>query len=112
MFSFLDYVKYVWDISEAKRVDLGIAFSMLKADIRNGNRYNTEGVELEGFDIEAAHAAFGSPTEDEELAYYDEWFDFKRRCNDAICKAYPDQQKIDAVVTAYRGEDLDGDNKA
>lgn len=102
MFSFLDYTKYVWDICEAKHVDLGIAFSMLKADIRNGNRFNTGDVELECFDVEAAHTAFGSPTEAEELAYYEEWFDFKRRCNDAICKAYPNQQKIDTIIAAFR----------
>lgn len=102
MFSFLDYVREVWVISEEKHVDLGIAFSMLKADIRNGNRYNTGDVELEGFDIEAAHAAFGNPTEAGELAYYEEWFDFKRRCNDAVCMAYPDQEKIDAIVAAFR----------
>lgn len=104
MFSFLDYVREVWTISEEKRVDLGIAFSMLKTDIRNGNRYNTGDVELEDFDIEAAHAAFGSPAEDEELAYYEEWFDFKLRCNDAVCKAYPDAEKIAAIVAAYRAE--------
>lgn len=104
MFSFLDYVREVWTISEEKRVDLGIAFSMLKADIRNGNRYNTEDVELEGFDVEAAHAAFGSPTEEQELAYYDEWFDFMRRCYNAACKAYPDQEKLDAVVAAFRAQ--------
>lgn len=112
MLSYLDYTYEIWKISEVKRVDLGIAFSMLKTDIRNGNRFNTEGVDLDGFDLEAAHAAYKSLTGDEELAGYDERADFMRRCYDAVCAVYPDREKITEVVAAYRRGEHIGNTEA
>lgn len=112
MFSFLDYTHAIWKISEKKGVDLGVAFSMLKADIRMGHRFNTGDVVIDDLDLEAAHAAFKSLTEDEELAVYGERFDFQRRCYDAVCAVYPDKEKIAKVVAAYREGAYNGNNKA
>lgn len=110
MFSFIDYTKEVYTISAAKHVDLGIAFSMLKTDIRNGNRYNTGDLDLPDTDFEAAHAEFALLTEEQELEVYGEWFDYMRRCYDALCKAYPDEEKLAAVAEAYRRKDIDTDD--
>jgi Lon protease-like protein len=113
MFSFIDYAHEVYTISEAKHVDLGIAFSMLKTDIRGGHRYNTGDVELPETDFAKANAEFGKLSEAEELAVYEEWFDYMRRCYDALCKAYPDKEKLAVVAEAYRRkENKNGDTEA
>lgn len=113
MFSFIDYVHEIYTISEAKRVDLGIAFSMLKTDIRGGHRYNTGDVELPDTDFEKAHAEFALLTEEQEMAVYEEWFDYLRRCYDALCKAYPDREALAVVAEAYRRkDDKNGDTEA
>ena len=112
MFSFIDYAHEVYTISEAKHVDLGIAFSMLKTDIRGGHRYNTGDVELP-IDFAAANAEFSKLTEAEELDVYGEWFDYMRRCYDALCKAYPDREQMALVAAAYRRKGAnDGDTEA
>lgn len=110
MFSFIDYAYEVYTISAAKHVDLGIAFSMLKTDIRNGNRYNTGDVEMPDTDFDKAHAEFSKLSAEEELEVYGEWFDYMRRCYDALCASYPDKTKLAAVAEAYRGKELTVDD--
>lgn len=104
MFSFIDYVHEVFTISTEKRVDVGIAFSMLKTDIRSGNRFNTGDVSLPGFDFEAAHRAFQALSEDEQLETYGEWFHFMRHCYEDACRAWGNKNRLAVVVAGYRAQ--------
>lgn len=107
MFSFIDYVYEIYTVSRERHADIGVAYDMLRADIRTGRRANTEGIELPGFDLAAAHGAFAALTEDEQGAAYAEWADFKRRCYAAVAAAFPDRDKVSAVTAAYRAGEFD-----
>ena len=102
MFSFIDYVREIFIMSRDKHVDLGIAFSMLKTDIRNGNRFNTADVSLDGFNLERAHRAFESLSEDEQLETYGEWFHFIRHCYNAVCDTWEQEERLAEVIASYR----------
>ncbi|MGI6029750.1 MAG: hypothetical protein ACOX81_10160 [Candidatus Heteroscillospira sp.] len=106
MFSFIDYTNEVFTISKELGVDVGVAYDMLRADIRSGERANTEAVELPGIDLAAAHGAFSKLTEDEAEAVYGEWHDYMRRCYEAAVAAFPDQDKLAALAAAYRAGDI------
>lgn len=41
-FPFVENTLAIYNVSRDKHVDLGVAFNMLQADIRNGVNYNTE----------------------------------------------------------------------
>ena len=107
MFSFIDYVYEIFTISKALDVDIGVAYDMLRADIRSGERANTEAVDLGGFDVAAAHEAFAAMTEEEQKAAYGEWHDFVRRCYDAAVKVYPDRAGLETLIDAYRAGEFD-----
>ena len=107
MFSFVDCTHEIFTISKALNVDIGIAYDMLRADIRSGERANTESVDLGGFDLAKAHAEFSAMTEDEQKAAYSEWHDFVRRCYEAAVAAYPDREKLKTLIDAYRAGEFD-----
>lgn len=101
MFSFVDCTHEIFTISKALNVDIGIAYDMLRADIRSGERANTKSVDLGGFDLAAAHSAFSALSADEQKKVYAEWHDFVRRCYDAAVAAYPDREKLKTLTAAY-----------
>ena len=107
MFSFVDYTYEIFKVSETMGVDVGIAYDMLRTDIRFGERANTGNVDLAPFDIAKAHAEFMALTEEEQKAAYGEWHDFLRRCYDAAVAAYPDREKMDVLIHAYHAGEFD-----
>ena len=107
MFSFIDHVYEIFTISKALDVDIGVAYDMLRADVRSGERANTEAVALGDFDVAAAHEAFAAMTEEEQKAAYGEWHDFVRRCYDAAVKVYPDRAGLETLIDAYRAGEFD-----
>ena len=107
MFSFIDHVYEIFTISKALDVDIGVAYDMLRADVRSGERANTEAVDLGDFDVAAAHEAFAAMTEEEQKAAYGEWHDFVRRCYDAAVKVYPDRAGLETLIDAYRAGEFD-----
>ena len=106
-FNFIDHAHEIFTIGATLGVDIGVAYAMLKADVRSGERANTEAVDLGDFDVAAAHEAFAAMTEEEQKAAYGEWHDFVRRCYDAAVKVYPDRAGLDTLVDAYRAGEFD-----
>lgn len=104
MFSFLDYTREIFVISRDKHVDLGIAFSMLKADIRNGNRFNTGDVDLGSFDLESAHRAFKLLTDHEELDVYEERFEFMRKHYNEVCDVWDKPEALAELIAKFRSQ--------
>lgn len=102
MFSFIDHVYEIFTISKALDVDIGVAYDMLRADVRSGERANTEAVDLGDFDVAAAHKAFAAMTEEEQKAAYGEWHRFIRLCFEAAVEAYPDAGKLAQLAADYR----------
>lgn len=107
MFSFVNYTHEIFTVSKALDVDIGVAYAMLKADVRSGERANTEDADLGDFDVAAAHEAFAAMTEEEQKAAYGEWHDFVRRCYDAAVKVYPDRAGLETLIDAYRAGEFD-----
>lgn len=120
MFSFIDYTWEIFTISKELNVDVGVAYDMLRTDIRAGERANTEAVDLGGFDLAAAHSAFSALSADEQKKVYAEWHDYLRRCYEAAVAAYPDREKLAILAEAYRNgefepkseEDVTGEGEA
>ena len=102
MFSFVDYTYEIFKVSETIGVDVGIAYDMLRTDIRFGERANTANVDLAPFDIAKAHAEFMALTEEEQKAAYGEWHDFMRLCYEEAVEAYPDAGKLAQLAADYR----------
>ena len=107
MFSFIDYTWEIFTISKELNVDVGVAYDMLRTDIRAGERANTEAVDLGSFDLDAAHSAFSALSADEQKKVYAEWHDYLRRCYDAAVIAYPDREKLAVLAEAYRNGEFE-----
>jgi hypothetical protein len=104
MFSFLNYVVEIFNVSKAQKVDIGVAFSKFKTDVWYGNahEYNTGDV-LTEFDFASAKKEFDKLTEREQLFCYDEWHEFIASKYSQVCEAYPDRHAIKAIVNDFRG---------
>ena len=73
-FSFLDYEAEIRQIARANNVDLGVAYDMFRADVRNGANINC-GPCMDGFDFAGAKVIWDSMTKSEQSAAYEEWHD-------------------------------------
>lgn len=71
-FSFKDYEAEIGAISRANNVDLGVAYDMFRADVRNGTNENC-GSSMAEFDFGALKTKWDALTKDEQAAAYDEW---------------------------------------
>ena len=67
MFKFSNFAHEIAMVSEKKNVDLGIAYEMVKADIKAGkaHEYNT-GDALPNFNFAKAHAEYMALTDEEK----------------------------------------------
>lgn len=74
MFSFINYLWEIFTISKVNEVDVGVAYSMFKADVSAGEalKYNT-GDALSGFDFGAAKEKWDKLSEDEQKSAISEW---------------------------------------
>ena len=107
MFRFTDYIWEIFTISKVLHVDVGVAYSMLLADIKSGHRDNTGDVDLGDFDVTWAHVNFDRLSEDEKKEAYAEWHDFERRCYQAAVAVYPDKDKLKRLADESRAGDYD-----
>ena len=71
-FSFLDYEAEIGAISRANNVDLGVAYDMFRADVRNGKNENC-GPCMAEFDFAGAKAKWDALTPGEQSQAYDAW---------------------------------------
>ena len=74
MFSFIDYLWEIFIVGKVKEVDVGVAYSMFKADVSAGEalKYNT-GDALSDFDFASAKENWDKLTEDEQKSAISEW---------------------------------------
>ena len=101
---FLKYTKEIYDIAKARNVDVGIAFTILNADIKIGRPVegNTEGI-LKRFSYKKAHRELMAMSDEELTAAYAEITcllcspETLRRLHDA----YPSRKKMDAVAADW-----------
>ena len=71
-FSFLEYEEEIREIARANNVDIGVAYDMFRADVRNGKNENC-GVCMDGFDFAALKERWDALTKPEQAAAYEEW---------------------------------------
>lgn len=76
-FSFKDYEKEIREISRANNVDMGVAYDMFRADVRNGTNENC-GSCMEGFDFGALKTRWDALSKEEQERAYQEWHASKR----------------------------------
>ena len=112
MFRFTDYIWEIFTISKTLHVDVGVAYSMLLADIKSGHRDNTGDVDLGSFDVIWAHVNFDKLSENEKKEAYAEWHDFERRCYQAAVAVYPDKDKLKRLADEYRAGQYDPEVEA
>lgn len=71
-FSFLEYEEEIREIARANNVDIGVAYDMFRADVRNGKNENC-GSCMEEFDFAALKEQWDALSQSEQAAAYEEW---------------------------------------
>jgi len=89
MFSFLNYLFEIFTVAHVNEVDVGVAYSMFKADVNAGEalKYNT-GDALPDFDFAKAKVEFDKLTDDEKKAAYEEYHDYVEANYKELCEAF------------------------
>ncbi|MEG1886416.1 MAG: hypothetical protein RR182_09135 [Alistipes sp.] len=108
-FSFLDYLFEIWTVATVRVVDVSIAFLMFRADMELGysNECNT-GNALGDFDFAGAKVRCCALTKPEQFEANQEFTDFIIDCYTEACELYPDREKLNELVGAWRAKHVEG----
>ncbi|MEG1886430.1 MAG: hypothetical protein RR182_09205 [Alistipes sp.] len=107
-FSFLDYLFEIWTVATVRVVDISIAFLMFRADMElgYGNECNT-GNALGDFDFAGAKALWDALTGTKQFEAVQEFTDFIVVGYAEACELYPDREKLQELVGAWRAKHVE-----